>query len=573
MFLYLPPPRRRLSAIRMNIFFLGVLVMFTGLTSGGVWRVHHSWDTLTNLLHASYYQSRVMQAHRGDILDRGGRPLGSSTDEYHAIAELSVLRAVYDVNEEWRANLAAGLSKILSLPMAELEEKLASEKSWVRLKSNISPRAAVRFQQLGIRGLRTEYKSQRFYPLREQLAHITGYTDHRGIGRDGIENARHKQLSPADGEIRMLRTSDGTPLNEFYYRAAKNGDDWRLSIDSRLQFFSYDAVRRAVHHHAAAAAAAVVMDVRDGALLAIANYPSFNPNKIHSVGAEMRNRALSDVVEPGSTIKPFVVALALEKNKIHAGYQYPTEKALRIGNLRVHDEHIKESLAATGIIQKSSNVGAVLLARELGADNLWEWYQTLGFGGAAVLGMPGEQRGQLRHYNGWKQQDFATHAYGYGFSTTLLQLLSAYSVFAADGRMVHPYLDASLSVPQKRVISADTARRVRLMMESVTQEGGTAVAAAVSGYRVAGKTGTTFKFVDKKYDENKRRAFFVGMAPASNPRYLIAVMVDEPRKNGKTGGAVAAPVFQSIMRRALLFSGMTPDMPEIAEVVTDGGNV
>lgn len=554
---YLPPPRRRLAFARLLLFLVSLTLLFAALVIGGIFQIYRYWPTLSGELQNTYYGDWELPAHRGNIFDRNKRPLAMNADEYHAVAELRMLRVTRD--EAALRRLAAELAEVLDETEAAMVKKLMSQKDFVYLKKSVSPAVAARLRRMNVRGLRTRYESRRFYPNGEYFAHLVGYTDHKGLGRGGVEYLRRAHLTPHAGAARLLRTSQGEPLREIAFRPAKDGGDWRLAIDSRLQYFAYEALRTAVTKHGARGAAAIVMDVDSGGLLAVANYPSFNPNNILRADERLRNRALADVVEPGSTVKPFVVAMALEEGLTTEKEKLPTTTPLRIGRLLVRDKHIREELDVVGVVGKSSNIGAVLLASRLGKQRLWRGYQKLGFDGGAILSLPEERAGLLRDYKEWRREDFATHAYGYGFSTTLLQLLAAYSVFAADGLLRRPFLESGGYGRDVRVFSAKTARRVRTMMEQVTTAEGTARAAAVFGYRVAGKTGTAYKFDGGQYSDKKVRAFFVGMAPASRPRYLIAVMIDEPRRNGRTGGATAAPAFQQIMRRALLLGGVAPD--------------
>lgn len=573
--LYLPVPRPQLRRGRLLFFFAALTALFAAVVVGGIVQVTRYWPALAKDLQNTYVRAWNVPAHRGNILDRNNRPLAMNTDEYNAVAELRQLRGTHSA-AEMRA-LAAALGGALGETAAAMERKLAAEKDFVYLKKNISPRAAARLRRLGARGVWAEYKSRRFYPSGEYWAHLVGYADHSGAGRGGVELLRNAELLPREGRARVLRTSRDEPLRELEFVPAKDGGDWRLSIDSRLQYFAYEALRRAAARHAAESAAAIVMDARTGEILALANYPSFNPNNIAAVDGRLRNRAVADAVEPASTAKPFVAAAALEAGVAGAADVLPTDTPLQIGRLLVRDKHIREELDVAGVLGKSSNIGAVLLAARAGKERLWRLYDALGFGGGEILALPEERGGRLRHYRDWQEEDFATHAYGYGFSTTLLRLLSAYSVFAADGVLRLPSLEAGGGAggspgAGRRVLSAAVAVQVRGLLERAVQPGGTGAAAAVAGYRVAGKTGTAFKWDGEKYNAGRVRAFFVGMAPASRPRYVAAVFVDEPRQNGRSGGAAAAPVFREIMRRALLFGGVAPDNLA-AEKTTEGGGL
>lgn len=549
-------PQQRLSLPRAAIFFTVLFVFFAFVVVGGIYRVFQFWPELLRQLNVTYYSSQIVTAHRGNIWDRGGRPLAMNADQYHATADLNVMRSVY-TNPESVIN--ERLLDVLEMPSDAAQQKLTSARDFVYLKKEIPPWKAQALRELKIKGIGSHYQSQRFYPNGEIVAHLIGHTDYKGVGRGGIENMQQQHLSPQDGEVKLLRTSRGESLQELDYKPAQNGGDSYLTIDSRLQFFTYQALREAAARHDAKAGAAVVMDVESGGLLALVNYPSFNPNHILKMNEQLRNRAVSDVVEPGSTAKPFVVALALENKKTKAKEILPTVKPVRIGRLTVRDKHIRELLDVEGVIRESSNLGAVELATRVGKESLWEFYDALGFGNNKVLDLPEENTGLLRPHDKWRREDFATHAYGYGFSTSLLQLLRAYTVFARDGEVVNPVLEKGQVGYREQVLSPPIARQVRTMMESVATIDGTAQRAAIAGYRVAGKTGTVFKVHNGAYDSDKIRAYFVGMVPASSPRYLMAVMIDEPQQNGVSGGAAAAPVFQQVMRRLLLMNGIAPD--------------
>lgn len=547
---------QQLSVARTLVFFLLLFLFFVFVAVGGIYRVFQHSPELLRQLSNTYYASQVVPAHRGNIWDRGGRPLAMNADQYHATADLNIMRSVYTHPE---TVVDDALLSALEMPRAEVQSKLASARDFVYLKKEIPPWQAEALRALNIRGIGSRYTSQRFYPNAEIAAHLVGHTDYQGIGRGGLEHVQQQSLSQQDGQVKLLRTSRGQSLRELDYQPAQNGDDSYLTIDSRLQFITYEALKRAVARHDAAAAAAIVMDVQSGGLLALVNYPSFNPNHILKVDDQLTNRAVADVIEPGSTVKPFVVALALEKELTTPDEILPTKKPIKLGRLTVRDNHIRELLSVEGVVRESSNLGAVELARRAEKEALWEWYDTLGFGASKVLHWREENAGKLRSPHDWRIEDFATHAYGYGLSTTLLQLLRAYTVLASDGQLISPILDKSQIATRQQVLSADTARAVRRMMESVVTAEGTAAAAAILGYRVAGKTGTTFKFHNGEYDKTKIRAYFVGMAPASNPRYLMTVMVDEPQQNGVSGGAAAAPAFREVMQQLLLMGGVAPD--------------
>ncbi|WOV91198.1 MAG: penicillin-binding protein 2 [Candidatus Zeuxoniibacter abyssi] len=557
---YMPPPKLRLSNWRLAVFFAVLPLIALTVVVLGLWRLSGFMPELQNDLQNTYDDYRVMSAHRGTIVDKNGALLAMNTNVYHAAVHPPVLRRIYTAAEI--PPLAAGVGAILGIDKETVLKKFRRKSDFVYLKKNMSPEEKGKLQELDIKGLALffEYKSKRFYPNREVAAPLVGYTN--PVGGQGIDFARHRKLQPTEGEIRGLRASDGRILEEFDLTLPKNGDRLWLTIDLRLQISAYEALRKALVRHKARAASAVVMDAITGDVLALANAPGFNPNNIqksdlNSDEERTKNRVIADVVECGSTVKPFVLALALEHGLSRESEILPTAKPVAVSKkLTVRDGHIRKNISVAEVLTRSSNVGAYLLAKRVGKKRYHNFLRDVGFGGGQVLGLSDEATGVLRHHQDWRREDFATHAYGYGFSTTLIQLLRAYSIFSSDGLLVEPRLVSRRQTVVRRKISAQTAKRIRRVMQGVTK--GTAPKASVFGYQVAGKTGTAYKFVNGQYDTSRRRTFFVGMAPAEKPRYLIAVMVDEPTKNGNSGGQTAAPIFSEIMRRALLFGAVPP---------------
>lgn len=554
-------PKKTIAAPRMAWTALLLLAMFVAVVLAGYFRLQLLEKRLDERFFYTHHAIDTEPAHRGSIFGRDdSTALAMNSDTYHVALLPRLLQGGNARPEQYRRQ-AQALAEALEMDADEVERKMRADRSFLYLKKNVSAWVAEHINRLDINGVDTEYTSKRFYPDGMNFAHIIGYTDWQGIGRAGIEYVDHGRLDATDGEIRYIRAGSRGAVSELLHQPAVAGNNVHLTLDRRLQYVAFNALAAAAQKHGAKSASAVMMDVASGDILVLANYPSFNPNFIRATDRDNRiNHALADQVEPGSTAKPFVAALALEGGLAQPQEIFPTKKALQVGRLRVHDKHIRDDLDVSGIIQKSSNVGAVLLARRAGAGALEDFYRALGIGGGRVLNLREEAPGVLRSSAQWRETDFATHAYGYGFSLTLPQLLRAYSVFATDGVLVSPRLWQRVPVAaKKRVLSPATAREVRRMMERVVSREGTASLAAVAGYRVAGKTGTVGKWTDGEFDLDRRRVFFVGMAPASDPRYLMAVMVDEPTKNGDSGGAVAAPVFGKIMRDALLFGGAHPD--------------
>ncbi|MGI9306635.1 MAG: peptidoglycan D,D-transpeptidase FtsI family protein [Gammaproteobacteria bacterium] len=557
------PAPPHLAAWRKYAFFGCIILLFFGIVCGGMMRVWHFAGLAKEEARVRHIYKKEIFAHRGDIVDAAGLPLAASADVYDVRADMVELAGNGAKRRARLQKLIPELAEILNISPEVLAEKLSGGGRAVLLKKSLSPARARRLAEFRsrheIRGLRAEYHSKRYYPQKEYAASVVGYTNLGGTGKSGAEFAYHNALHEENGDNRGMRARTGRRIVSAESRPPKDGENITLSIDSRLQFYAYEALREAAARHNARAGAAAVMDSRTGEILALASYPGFNPNNI-SRGDSDKNRALTDSVEPGSLAKPFIVALALKHGAARPGEIFPAHLPRKMGGVLVRDEHIREPVNLAGVLQKSSNIGAAMLARRLGAEKVWDLYRRLEFGGGKVLGMPGEASGTLRPHKEWRESGLVTHAYGYGFSATLLQILAGYSVFAADGARVSPRLKKTELPPYRdRVLPAETARRVRVMMEAVTRPGGTATAAAIGGYRIAGKTGTAKKTENGKYGSGKYRAFFVGIAPASAPRYIAAVMIDEPRQNGYTGGATAAPVFHEIMRRALRLNAVPPD--------------
>ena len=554
---FIPPPKSRLSPRRCAVFVWMLVVLLAALPGLGILRLAHFGAELDRHISSTYHKFETLFAHRGGIRDRDGRPLAMNVDIYHAYASPKVLRETKGDT----AALSKRVAAILDADPADIRGRMESQRGYVRLKNKIPAAVAESLRDLKIPGVGVEYDSARYYPNGSVAAHVIGFTNDEGIGKEGVEFVAQDNLAESPGRAEIIKAGEN-PVWYLQYTGAEDGSDQHLTIDLPLQFFAREALHRAVARHSAKAASAVLMDAQSGEILAMANIPDFNPN-IRSGGAAIRrNRAIADQMEPGSTAKPFVAALALQAGLTNPNEILPTTKPLYIRPLTVRDKHIREDLTVAEVVQKSSNIGAVLLAKRVGAEALWTLYKNAGFGGGKILHLPGEARGVLRPHEDWRPSDFATHAYGYGFSANLLQLTRAYSAFANDGVLVSPKLslrDSRASGENVRILDASAARTVREIMTGVATPDGTARAAAIPGYRVAGKTGTAYKITDGEYDSKRTRAIFVGMAPASNPRFIAAVLVDEPRENGQTGGAAAAPVFRELMSRALLSNGVPPD--------------
>src|SRR5438105_14466330 len=396
------------------------------------------------------------------------------------------------------------------------------------------------------------------------MSHIVGFTGDHDVGQEGLELAQQSWLGGKRGSRRVIINRRGEIVGDVKsIRAPQEGRDLALSIDSRLQYLAFREIKAAVDANKAHSGAAVMLDVKTGEVLALVNWPSYNPNnRVRTTRDKMRNRALIDTFEPGSTLKPFTIAAALEAGEVRPGRIIDTAPGtLTIGKATIHDAHREGALTIEQVIQKSSNVGAAKIALSLPAATMWSVLSDAGFGSPPKSGFPGEVSGRLRPANTWRPIEQATMAYGHGISVNLVQLARAYTLFATDGELkpVTLFKEAG-PIAGRPALKPDTARAVRHMLEMVVLPGGTAPKAQVAGYRVAGKTGTAHKLEDGVY-ANKYVSSFVGFAPASNPRLVVAVMLDEPSAGQYYGGTVAAPVFATVMGAALRLLGVAPDPP------------
>ena len=500
-----------------------------------------------------------MPATRGKILDRNGQLIATSLEAKAVIAYTDNIPA--DLAPEKIAQLA----KLLDMSETEIKKKFKDERNQVFLKRQVDPEVAQQIRRLEIPGIGLNNEYRRHYPEGEAMAHVIGFTNVEDRGQEGIELARDKDLAAQTGKRRVVVDRLGRIVNDIaILQFPQNGQDLQLSIDSKVQYIAYNALKSAVEKHKAKAGGAVVLDVRTGEILALANWPSYNPNLRKALtGEQLRNRVLTDTFEPGSTIKPFPVALVMEQGKVQADTNMVIGQKLLIGPKPITDAHLHGMLTVSQVIQKSSNIGTAKLALQLEPREMWDLFAAVGFGQAPNIGFPGTVAGRLHPHQKWGQSDQARMSFGYGISTSLFQLARAYTIFARDGELVPTTILRNPEYkPGTRVISAKTAVEMRNMLETVTEQGGTAIRARADGFRVGGKTGTSHKVEGKGYAANKYRAFFVGLAPISAPRIVVAVMVDEPSTGGHYGGEVAAPVFSTIVSETLRSLNISPDLTD-----------
>ena len=507
-----------------------------------------------------------LPANRGRILDRNGNILASS------VPVPSIWANPEDIERD-PVKLKA-LAKLLGMTSTELDKKLQDEdKTFVWLKRQVDESVAKDIAALKIKGVydRKEYK--RIYPEGESVAHVVGFTNVENLGQEGVELTFNKALGGKAGSRRVIKDRLGRVVEDIGEMVPPlDGEDLQLSIDSKVQYFAYEKIKESVITNKAVAGSVVVLDIKTGEVLALVNYPSYSPGKRGSLsGAQLRNRALTDTFEPGSTMKPLVVGLALEKGLVKPETLIQTAPGkLQMGTATITDAHPHGVLSVNEIIQKSSNVGTVKIAMQMQPHDMWEVFTQVGLGQKPQVPFPGAVAGKVRPYKTWRPIEQATMSYGYGLSTSLFQLAQAYTVFAHDGEMVPMSLVKTnqSQVNGARVFSSHNAAAIRNMLHMVTIQGGTAPKAQTMGYSVGGKTGTAHKVEGKGYASKKYRGFFVGIAPIDNPRIVVAVMVDEPTGGAYFGGDVAAPVFSQTVQQTLRMMGVQPDMAVKPQVVT-----
>ena len=518
-------------------------------------------DFLRGQGEARYARVIPVAAHRGMILDRHGEPLAASTP----------VDSVWVNPQEFNATPAQfrDLARLLDTPSDVINSTIYARASgeFVFIKRQISPELAQDVMALKIPGLALQREYRRYYPAGEVTAHALGFTDIDDKGQEGLELAYESALHGTPGKRKIIRDPYGHVVEEVEsIRDPEPGHDITLSIDRRLQYLAYRELKAAVQRHGAHAGSAVVLDVQTGEVLAMVNQPAFNPNNRDELhGDSTRNRAATDVFEPGSTLKPFTVAAALESGKFRPTTMIDTAPGFfKVGNATVHDVHNYGRIDVTTVLQKSSNVGVSKMALEMPAEQVWNAFTRAGFGSKASEDFPGEATGVLKNFRQWHDVERVTAAYGYGVSVTALQLVRAYAALADDGRLRPVSFTRTGGAGQTVKTGVEAFRpeltnQLRRMLETVSQEGGTGTEARVAGYRVAGKTGTVKKSHEGGYAEHSYLAVFAGFAPVTNPRLAMVVMIDEPQGDAYYGGQVAAPVFGKVMSDALRLLNVAPD--------------
>ena len=513
-------------------------------------------DFLQEKGESRYRRDIEVSASRGRIVDRNGELLAVS----------SPMKSLWAIPGDARQMAAAQkqqLAALLEMTVHDVDAKLASEKTFVFLKRQVPPEVADRIAALKLPGVHHEKEYRRFYPAGEMTAHVVGFTGVDDKGLEGVELAFQNSLLGRPGSRSVIKDRRGNIVEDVVaLKPPMDGKDVTLALDSKVQYIAYSQLKQAVEEYKAKAGGAVVVDARTGEILALANWPTYNPNNRERLsGAQLRNRALTDTFEPGSTMKPFTAAMALEGGKVAFNTVVNCAPGrMSIGPATISDAHPHGALTVAQVIQKSSNVGSAKLALAFQPREMWTMLDAAGFGQAPRLDFPGEVNGRLRPWKTWRPIEQATMAYGHGISVSLIQLVRAYTVFARDGDIIPLTLlkqQDDTPVTGMRVFSPQTARELRAMLEMVVSPEGTAPKARVAGYRVGGKTGTAYKVESGQYVK-KYVASFVGLAPISNPRVVVAVMIDEP-SGAHYGGDVAGPAFAQIMGGTLRTLGVPPD--------------
>jgi cell division protein FtsI (penicillin-binding protein 3) len=556
-----PELRLRLEGWRSR-FVLGLAgVGFLVLAGRAFWLQGFERNFLQAKGEARYGRIVDMPASRGPVKDRNGQPLAISTP----------VESIWVSPEDFEADAGqvSALAKALGMTPAEIRQKVANkDRQFAFLKRQISPEQAAKVVALGVPGVFQQREYRRFYPAGEVMAHVVGFTGIDDSGQEGIELAQQPWLAGVPGSRKVIKDRKGRIVEDVEsLKVPRDGKALSLSIDQRLQYLAHRELKAAVEQNRAKGGSLVMLDARTGEVLALVNQPDYNPNNRANVtGRQTRTR--TDIFEPGSTMKPFTIAAALEDGIVRPDTIVQTAGPLAIGGWSINDAHPHGPLSVAQVIQKSSNIGTARIQLQMSAERVSRFYRDLGFGAVPATGFPGEAKGLLRPASQWKPIEQATMAYGHGLSVSLLQLARAYTIFTGEGHLLPLSLVRRESLPiGKPLVSRETAREVARMMEMAVGPGGTAPRAAVPGYRVAGKTGTAHKPEAGGYAENKYVSSFAGFGPVSDPRFVVAVMIDEPGAGKHYGGDVAAPVFASVMGAALRMMAVPPDGPRAHEAM------
>lgn len=556
----------RLPDWRSRVMLFVLFAAFAALGIRALWLQGMSTQFLQKQGKSRYERTLELPATRGKIMDRNGEVLASSLP----------VRAVWAIPEDVLQSppeKIAELARLLEMPESDLRKKLDSDRTFVYLKRQVEMDVVAQIEKLKIGGIDTRKEYKRYYPQGEVMTHVVGFTNVEDVGQEGMELAQQKSLVGTTGSRRVIKDRLGRIVEDLgLSREPHDGKDLVLSVDSKLQYIAYNSVKNAVEKFNAQAGGAVVLDVQTGEVLAMANYPSYNPNdRRHLTGAQLRNRVITDTFEPGSTIKPVTVALGLETKRITPNTVFDTSPGrMVVTGKTIRDTHNYGVRTVGGIIQKSSNIGVVKISQLIPPQEMWEMYTKLGYGQAPRFGFPGPTAGRVRPWKSWRPIEYANMAFGHGLSVSLLQMARSYMIFARNGDIIPlSFVKVNEKPVGQQVISPKTAAEVRTMLESVVGPEGTASKAQVPGYRVGGKTGTAEKIVNGRYSRTDNIGYFVGIAPMSKPRFIIAVMVDNPRGALRTGGSVAAPTAADLAANALRAANVPPDSSVTDIIIPD----
>ena len=555
---------------RSRFVMIGIALGFTGLIGRAAYVQVIGNDFFLRQGEVRFGRTIELPANRGRILDRNGLILASS------VPAASIWAIPEDVDQDDAATKAKlrEIAKLMGVPYAQLNAKLADEdKSFVWIKRQLDWDIGQKIKAMDVKGiyLRKEYKRQ--YPEGESAAHVVGFTNVEDHGQEGMELAFDKELGGKAGSRRVIKDRLGRVVEGVGVETPpQEGQDIQLSIDSKVQFFAYQKLRDQVAAFKAKAGSVVVMDAHTGEVLALANFPSYDPNnRLRLTGEQLRNRAITDTFEPGSTMKPITVGTAIELGRVKNSTIIDTAPGrYAIGGFTITDTHNYGALTVDGVIQKSSNVGALKVAQKMSAQEMWNVHSALGYGQKPQIAFPGAASGRLRPWKSWKPVEQATISYGYGLSASLFQMARSYTVFSNDGNVIPATMLKSNGRPAGTpVFSKKTAEQVRHMLWLAAGPGGTGQKAQTVGYSIGGKSGTARKQQGKGYAAGKYRSWFTGIAPIENPRIIVAVMIDEPTQGSFYGGTVAGPVFSEVVQQTLRLMGVQPDMSVKPQIVAN----
>jgi cell division protein FtsI (penicillin-binding protein 3) len=556
---------------RSRVVLFVLFAAFASLAVRALWLQGVSTQFLQKQGENRYAFTLELPATRGKITDRNGQVLASSVP----------VKAIWAIPDDVLAappEKIRALAALLEMTEADLRKKLDSDRDLVYLKRQVEMDVAAKIAELKIDGIEARKEYKRFYPQGEVMTHVVGFTNVEDVGQESMELAQQKTLQGATGSRRVIKDRLGHIVEDIgSIHEPHDGKDLTLSVDSKIQYIAYTQLKGAVEKFKAKAGGAVVLDVHTGEVLALANYPSYDPNDRRSLtGAQLRNRVMTDTFEPGSTLKPITVALALDSGRVNPNSYIDTGA----GRYTILDRTISDTkghgvINVSQIIEMSSNIGTSKIALSMPAQEMWEMFTKVGFGQQPKWGFPGAVAGRVRPYKSWRPIEQATMSYGNGISVSLIQLARSYMMFARNGDTI-PLSFQKVTEPPvgQQIIKPKTAEQMRAMLENVVSgKDGTAKQAQIPGYRAGGKTGTAYKVENGRYAmPRKYIGSFVGMVPMSNPRFIIAVMIDEPTQGGHYGGQVAAPTFAAVAANALRSLNVPPDS-SVTEIVipADGG--